>query len=324
MRKQRCFQILNLKIEATDEEVKKAFKTKAKIYHPDRGGNSEKFEEIVMAKNSILKRKFDEIDDDIVSENTKYQENDNHVFKAYPKHSKKQKTVFKTLHVSISEAYNGTKKTFTLKNQLLCDNCINICNTCNGHGKILMQTKVYNVSSHWFNKIIVICNICQGNKVFKTIEKCSICNDKQILTISKEMEIIIPEQCLKGFLIKFFDVIKDVDVVMCINVMNNKYFSLENEGDLIHIVSIDFVDTIFGKELKINHPSGHIFVFNTKSLSINDIMNGNDIKFLTKGLTKEHSLILKFEVNYPKIRNILNSEEEELKECKRLLQLFYM
>jgi len=48
------YDILDLDRSATDEEVKDAYREKAKEHHPDRGGDAEKFKEIQKAKQEIL------------------------------------------------------------------------------------------------------------------------------------------------------------------------------------------------------------------------------------------------------------------------------
>lgn len=48
-----AYQILQIKTTATQDEIKKAFRTLAMKHHPDRGGNAEKFKEINRAYGEI-------------------------------------------------------------------------------------------------------------------------------------------------------------------------------------------------------------------------------------------------------------------------------
>ena len=43
------FEILGLETSATEDEIKKAFRTLVMIHHPDKGGDRDKFEKIVAA-----------------------------------------------------------------------------------------------------------------------------------------------------------------------------------------------------------------------------------------------------------------------------------
>lgn len=48
------FTVLGLSSDATEEDVKTAFRKLSLQHHPDKGGNAEKFTEIVEAKNKVL------------------------------------------------------------------------------------------------------------------------------------------------------------------------------------------------------------------------------------------------------------------------------
>lgn len=48
------FELLELQIGATIEDVKKSFKSLAQIHHPDKGGDAEKFIQITTAKNKCI------------------------------------------------------------------------------------------------------------------------------------------------------------------------------------------------------------------------------------------------------------------------------
>ena len=49
------YSILGIDINATDEEITKAYKTLAKKHHPDKGGDIEKFKEIQTAYDILSK-----------------------------------------------------------------------------------------------------------------------------------------------------------------------------------------------------------------------------------------------------------------------------
>ena len=55
--------VLGIDKKSTQEEIKKAYRSLAKKYHPDKGGNSEKFQEIAASyeilKNSNLRSEYD-------------------------------------------------------------------------------------------------------------------------------------------------------------------------------------------------------------------------------------------------------------------------
>ena len=52
------YQILGVPEDANDETIKKAFRELAKKYHPDRGGNPEKFKKIVEAYRILSDKKL--------------------------------------------------------------------------------------------------------------------------------------------------------------------------------------------------------------------------------------------------------------------------
>jgi hypothetical protein len=48
------FAVLELSVDAKEDEVKTAFRKLSLQHHPDKGGNAEKFTEIVEAKNKVM------------------------------------------------------------------------------------------------------------------------------------------------------------------------------------------------------------------------------------------------------------------------------
>lgn len=50
------YEMLGVKTDASDEEIRKAFRAKAHIVHPDKGGNEEDFKRLNEAKAILLDR----------------------------------------------------------------------------------------------------------------------------------------------------------------------------------------------------------------------------------------------------------------------------
>lgn len=50
-----CFSILEFSTQPTEQELKTRYRELVKKYHPDKGGDAEKFEEISKAYNDALK-----------------------------------------------------------------------------------------------------------------------------------------------------------------------------------------------------------------------------------------------------------------------------
>ncbi len=63
MKKQKAYELLGLSSDASEDEVKSAFRNMAKKHHPDKGGDEEKFKEINEAYQILTNSKNDEFDD---------------------------------------------------------------------------------------------------------------------------------------------------------------------------------------------------------------------------------------------------------------------
>lgn len=50
------YEMLGVKTDASDEEIRKAFRAKAHMVHPDKGGNEEDFKRLNEAKAILLDR----------------------------------------------------------------------------------------------------------------------------------------------------------------------------------------------------------------------------------------------------------------------------
>lgn len=168
------YEILGVKKDATQDEIKKAYRRLAKRYHPDKTSGDKKKEE-----------KFKEVSSayDVLSDPAKREKYDNPVtnragfgegftsggfytsgrdFAAAVKRGQAKRSlsvVFETA-IDITDALNGLDVNMSYDRQTVCKGCGGVksnaasCNTCNGSGVVIekfKETFSINISKHAYN-----------------------------------------------------------------------------------------------------------------------------------------------------------------------------
>lgn len=221
------YRILGVSQNASAEEIKSAYKSLVKKYHPDKGGDARKFAEIQEAYD-ILKNpsnkshqsghqsgqyeynfgsQFDFKFDDIFE----------HIF---PNKNMHDASIKIEVSITLNEAYRGTTSTIEYYANKSCNICdgkgyknnsdIGICLYCNGAG----------YTSHGFLQIA--CNHCHGNgKVIKNY--CKTCSGKGVYSEKSSISVQIPP---------------GVDDGQRIQVQGHGHASRHGTGDLYIIIKI--------------------------------------------------------------------------------------
>ncbi len=189
------YRILGVDKNATPEEIKKAFREKAKKYHPDLNReNEEIFKKIVHAyetlidpekrksydKQRLLEKKgnLEEIINELIS--------DVLGFNSKPK---KGKDIHKKLYIKLEEGFSGSVKSISYSRYERCTYCngsgisensiIKKCRRCNSRGFI---KKLF---------IKIPCIDCEG-KGYIILNPCEICSGKGRVKVQIEKRIEIP------------------------------------------------------------------------------------------------------------------------------------
>ena len=327
MNKGMCYKTLGLKDNATDEEIKKAYRKLAMIHHPDRGGNEEKFKEITTAYENITNNNY--------PENKTHQQggfnpfdmmfNDhfrqNFAENSYATNTQKKNSVIKKeIKITMAEAFKGLDKKFSLKNEQACSLCCATCTACNGNGVVNVEQRQQLGFASFVSTTIRPCSKCKGNSVIHILNDCS-CKGTRVEVVDKTILLKIPPTFEDGLFKTLRNIIDKVDLKIFITIQPDKKLQIVNQGDLIYTTDIDFIDSVFGKDISFIHPSGESIDINTR-VSNKVINNHNNICIGGKGMNTKKNLFIKFNIIYPSLKDISIIEKEDVTKCKELFQSF--
>ena len=203
------YEILGVSEDASQDDIKKAYRLKAKELHPDKGGDEEQFKKVSNAY-------------DILSDSQKKMEYDNQrkfrtsggfnfgndlgqdFFSKFFNQNRQRQSVIKgedlslSLNLTLNDICTGVNKKVKYKRTERCVHCSGNgalngnsfikCNGCGGSGR-----KVHVTQSFFggVQQIIEMCDVCAGNG--KSIDKsCKQCFGSGVEQIEDIVEIQVP------------------------------------------------------------------------------------------------------------------------------------
>lgn len=337
MDKKRCYDTLGLNTQATDEEVKKAYRKLAMIHHPDKGGDEKKFKEITEAYENITNKNFDQgmhrhhqhhpgfdpfdmmFRQHFGGQHFGGQQRNHTNVSAGPQKQKRKVLIEKNIEISLEELYKGVTKKFSIKNQESCSSCTKVCDRCNGNGTIIVEQRQQMGFASFINTTTRSCDKCQGTCKQVNKDNCDVCSNTRQINIDKVIDVVVPPGYSVGYFKTLYNVISNTDLKINIKLTPNQKLQYANNGDLVYQCDIDFIDTIFGKELVIPHPSGEVIKMNTRNTN-NIINNENRLNIKDKGMKPGNNLIVVFKVNYGTLKEASTVSREDHEQCYELLK----
>jgi len=202
------YSILNVKKDATKEEIKKSFHKLSIKYHPDKNPDNkeyeEKFKEISSAYSVLSdtkrRKEYDNSTNRYINMdnnlNPRNWENVfNHMFGKHRNISRKGPTINLSVSMHLSKFILGGEYLLSLKYKDTCKKCegtgdkeSKVCKKCSGTGSIKSVTRTV---IGYINTIIT-CGKCNGKGKIR-ISKCEECNGIGNIDISKQIKINIKE-----------------------------------------------------------------------------------------------------------------------------------
>jgi len=335
------YDVLGIAKNATDKEIKKAYKRLAIKYHPDKADehkkeeHTKKFQEITEA-NEVLsdpeKRKIYDLygKDGLDETKQRYaqqqsqQHNAHHIFEMFPGMFQQQKrgprknqdTLF-NLGISLSQSYTGITKKFRVTKDTIVytytdtpepiyrdfENSWHACQGCSGQGVVLEQNRMGNMIQMTQRK----CQECDGTGYCMKPGYC-------IQQIPENITIEIPKGVKTGTQIRVHQKGNCApgtlpgDIIVIVQVTDNERGFTRKADDLRFTHSILLSEALCGGKVK-------IITLDDRELFIKfGPINPGDVKVIKgEGMKLPNScgdLYIDFNIVFPKLNN---SQQIEIK-----------
>ena len=340
------YRILGVSRNATDEEIKSAFRKLALKYHPDRNPDNKeaesKFKEINEAydvlSNSEKRQIYDAYGEDGLKSGfgsggfnqgfegfqTDFGDIFGDVFESFfgefssrgRKKTRKGEDLKFDIEITLEEAFSGVKKEFEYERLDLCDKCggsgakspnsIKKCPTCGGRGRVQY--------SQGFFSFTQTCPKCHGEgKIIS--DPCGVCRGAGVINKKNKTNIKIPPGVEDGNILRVKGM-GDVnnygesgDLYLEVKIKHHKDFE-RNKNDLIFNVNIDVIDAVLGTEVEVPLIEGG----KTKIKIPAGTQHGKILRLSEKGMLhpqmkKRGDMLINIKLNIP---TSLTSEQKEL------------
>jgi len=289
MSKRDYYEVLGIDKNTADADIKKAYRTLAKKYHPDVSTepNAEaKFKEVQEAyevlSDSSKKVQYDRYGHQANNgqgfSSSGFDFDINDIFSSFfgggqtqrsTNRPRKGSDIQMRMNVSFNDSIFGNKKHINVNVHEECHTChgtgafskndLKTCNRCKGKGTVIVEQQ----SIFGRTRTQATCPVCNG-KGKQITKKCTKCHGEGIESHKKEIEVTIPvgidsgqQIRLEGYGEKGQNGGPSGDLYILFEVKKNPLFERHND-DLVIEVPITFVQAAIGDTIKVPTPYGDV------------------------------------------------------------------
>jgi len=335
----KLYELLNCPKDATQNEIKKAYRKIAMKAHPDKGGDPEKFKDINQAYEVLSNEEKRATYDKYGLEGLK----DGHMggggmddlFSMFtgggPRRqqqgAKKTKPIMKEVQVKLEEVYAGKVIKMPIKKRMCCEACggkggknIKTCGECKGQG---FKIKTQMLGPGMIQQSQVPCNACRGEgKIFDEKDRCQVCKGEKIKDVEKVLEIPIEKGIPDEKTILFAGEGNEMPGAMAgdlhVRVSIKPHPVYERKGaDLFMKKKISLLEALVGVNFKLKQLDGTDITICSAPADVigtgeMKVIQGKGMPFYGDAMS-HGNLIIQFEVEFPKGEQIKKEAREQLK-----------
>ncbi|XP_033121392.1 dnaJ homolog subfamily A member 1-like isoform X2 [Anneissia japonica] len=342
------YDLLGVRPDASDTELKKAYRKLALKYHPDRNPEDpEKFKLISQAYEVLSDSKkreiYDRGGDQAIKEGgggESHFSSPMDIFDMFfgggggsgGRRERKGKDVIHQLSVSLEEMYNASVRKLALQKNVVCEKCegkggkkgaVEKCPTCRGSG---VQVQVHQLGPGMVQQIQSVCRSCHGEgERINEKDRCRTCNGKKIVRERKILEVHVDKGMKDGQKIFFRGEgdqepgLEPGDIIIILDEKEHSVYKRQ-ANDLILKMEINLVEALCGFQKVIKTLDNRELLINSHA---GDVVKHDELKcILNEGMPfyknpyEKGRLIIKFQVNFP---NDGFLTPEKLKQLENLL-----
>ena len=329
----KLYDILGVKPEATERELKKAFMLKARQLHPDKNKDdpnaTEKFQELNEAyevlKNPETREIYDKYGPEGLKEgagaDSSFGDILSHLFgfgdMGGQRRRPRTRDIRKEIPATLEELYNGAEKTIKVDRHVICPVCKGTgckegkhpeeCKSCGGNGQVMA---IQNVPGMGRVQTLTTCPECHGaGRKIKDEDKCEKCDGDTIVQETKDFVVHIERGMKNGSHIVFqgeSDEVPDADpgdLIIIISEEPHPIFTRRND-DLLLEKEINLYEALYGAKFIVDTLDDRQLLVETKP---GEILTPGIVKSIEReGMPTQANpyergkLFIQFSVKFPK------------------------
>jgi DnaJ-class molecular chaperone len=299
------YETLGVSQNASNDEIKKAYRKLVMVHHPDKGGNAETFKNIGHAYEVLSDPERRARYDQFGTDQPQQQQNPvdisqmfSQMFGGGHQPGNRDMNRHHTIEITLEQVYTGTQKSIKVPVMKPCHACASNCPKCRGQGVVVQE--MLGMMGQIFARP---CDQCEGCGVVRN--GCPACNNQK-RTIDTVMINLQIEKGIHGGTHQSIQGLGEQarssrertgDLIITYKVKPHPLFERRGD-DLRYVLTVSFAESVDGIDISIPHFSGPIEFNTRKILGILDPRK--DYVIHNKGINSNSNLLVNFDIQYPR------------------------